>query len=73
VLGAQARNQIKEEDFWAAAQRLRPVELQLEELHVTGNGEWSPLGRGSSTIYIYISLSEYVGLFFGNIIIIGIY
>eukprot|EP00435_Cladocopium_sp_Y103_P052072 s69_g16.t1 len=28
-----ARNQIKEEDFWAAAQRLRPVELQLEELH----------------------------------------
>ncbi|CAK9015113.1 unnamed protein product [Durusdinium trenchii] len=31
-----ARNQIQEEDFWAAAKRLRPVEQQLEELHALG-------------------------------------
>eukprot|EP00438_Fugacium_kawagutii_P031310 Skav215334 [mRNA] locus=scaffold1391:139181:150355:- [translate_table: standard] len=30
------RNQIKEEDFWSAARHLRPVELQLQELHALG-------------------------------------
>eukprot|EP00439_Symbiodinium_sp_Y106_P063004 s3825_g9.t1 len=31
-----ARNALNEEDFWGAASRLRPLELQLEELHAQG-------------------------------------